>query len=192
MNSKIIVTGIVSNVVTRQYVSQKDNQTKEMITVSLPYRKETTKDANGQDVTTYKWCNFSQPKNAFNEKLAKGDCITVVGEPNLEVFNKQDGTQGYNLKIMNPELSIHVAGSRILPYGQTTAPQTNNGQTAPQASGKTPTLPGANPYQGYNSQPGQYGGAVPPQGGQPYGNGANPYSGVQSFNVDVSDDDLPF
>lgn len=172
MNSKIIVCGTIGSVAARSFVDAKTNQTKEIIQFSLPYRTDVVKDANGQDVRNTKWCNVTVVKNDYYAKFGKGDNVTVIGEPNVEAYTKQDGTQGVNLKIVKAEITMNIPAARILPYEQSQAPTNPNVPSANPAQGGYPN-PQRNPYPQGGYQAPQ--GAAPvnpgyqvPQGGSPY------------------------
>lgn len=213
MNSKIIVTGTIGSITTRQYVDRTSNMTKELLTISVPYRTDLVKDANGQDSRVTKWCSASMVKNEYNAKFAKGDNVTIFGVPDVDTYSKQDGTLGVNFRILKPEITLNVQGSRIMPYEQVknqvqypnnpTVPGTP-GAYNPNSAQKPSVTPNANsnqvypgnPYQGgYNPNnptvpgtPGAYNPNSALKNTAPY----NPVYGQQNPNGNYQQTEIPF
>lgn len=213
MNSKIMVTGTIGSINTRQYVDRATNMTKELLTISVPYRTDLVKDANGQDSRVTKWCSTSMVKNEYNAKFTKGDNVTIFGTPDVEMYTKQDGTLGVNFKILKPEITLNVQGSRIMPYeqvkNQVQYPSNPTVPTTPGAYNPNPTqkpsvTPNANPnqvypgnpYQGsYNPNPtavpgatGAYNPNSAPKNAAPY----NPVYGQPNSNGNYQQTEIPF
>ncbi len=232
MNAKLLITGKIGNI-TEKVFQGNDGQSKTLLNMSVCYRSVTSKDAQGQDVKSFEYASFLIGKNTFTQTLQKGDTITVVGEPKVNVYLKKDAsvpTPVGVLQLERVEVTLAAKGTGTSQQASQGVPQTNGygvpqGQATPQSQGYVPqgTPQGYAPQgmpQGYVPQGVPQGqgvqqaapqpqGYVPqgapqgyapqgmPQGYTPQGYAPQapaPQGGYtpQQFNVDVSDDDLPF
>ena len=66
------------------------------------------KDANGvrQTKTTWVECAYFSKTDAIVQWLKKGTIVSVQGNPEINVFAKQDGSQGYSLKCIVNEIDF--------------------------------------------------------------------------------------
>ena len=67
------------------------------------------KDAQGQKQTKTTWveCAYWSTTDAIVQWLKKGTLASIQGQVEVNVFQKQDGTQGYSLKCIVNEIDFY-------------------------------------------------------------------------------------
>ena len=136
---------------------------------------------NNQTTVFVSCCASDGVKNALS-KAKKGSHVVVTGELSTEIYQKNDGSTGENIKCFVTSFSFISSGS-----GQRNNQQ--NGNYAPQQNNNQYAQPPMNNGQQYQQPPANQGYAPANQYANPNNYGSNYPAGYEEQNVT---EDLPF